>query len=137
MRPFVCTVCLLKNATPPTVFIIEWLDKLHLIFFFYHGYFFFWHYCIISSCNIIYHCFISSCNIIYHRFIVVYIIHFTHSLYYCVLLCSSLLLQNYTFSARNLSSPNESHSFWLRWLKQMEFYSELNALDPYSIVFAF
>ena len=38
-------------------------------------------------------------------FIVVYIIYFTHSLYSCVFMCFSLLLKNYNFSARNLSSP--------------------------------
>ena len=39
------------------------------------------------------------------NFIVVYAIYFTHSLYYYVLMCFSLLLKNYNFSARNLSSP--------------------------------
>ena len=38
-------------------------------------------------------------------FIVVYVIHFTHRLYSCVLMHFSFLLENYTFSARNLSSP--------------------------------
>ena len=37
--------------------------------------------------------------------IVVYVIYFTYSLYYYVLICSSLLLKNYNFSLRNLSSP--------------------------------
>ena len=39
------------------------------------------------------------------NFIVVYVIYFTHSLYCYVLMCFSLLLKNYNFSARNLSSP--------------------------------
>ena len=38
------------------------------------------------------------------NFIVVYVIYFTHSLYY-VLMWFSLLLKNYNFSVRNLSSP--------------------------------
>ena len=39
------------------------------------------------------------------NFIVVYVIYFTHSSYCYVLMCFSLLLKNYNFSARNLSSP--------------------------------
>ena len=39
------------------------------------------------------------------NFIVVYVMYFTHSLYCYVLMCFSLLLKNYNFSARNLSSP--------------------------------
>ena len=38
-------------------------------------------------------------------FIVVYVIHFTHSQYCCVLICFSLLLKNYTLAARNVSYP--------------------------------
>ena len=38
-------------------------------------------------------------------FIVVYAMYFTHSLYCFVLICFSLLLKNYNFSTRNLSSP--------------------------------
>ena len=39
------------------------------------------------------------------NFIVVYVIYFTHSLYCYVLMCFSLLLKTYNFSARNISSP--------------------------------
>ena len=38
------------------------------------------------------------------NFIVVYIMYFTHSLFYYVLMCFSLL-KIFNFSARNLSSP--------------------------------
>ena len=43
-------------------------------------------------------------------FIVVYFIYFTHSLCY-VLMSFSLVLKNYKFSARNLSSPTEDFFF--------------------------
>ena len=39
------------------------------------------------------------------NFIVVCIIYFTHSLYYYVLMCFSLFVKNYNFSARNQPSP--------------------------------
>ena len=38
-------------------------------------------------------------------FVVVYVVFFTHNLYSCVFMCFSLLQKDYTFSARNLSSP--------------------------------
>ena len=45
------------------------------------------------------------------NFIAVCVIYFTHSLYYYVLMCFSLLLRNDNFSARKIPPKIFSHSF--------------------------
>ena len=67
------------------------------------------------------------------NFIIVYVIYFTRSLYCYVLLFFPSLEKLHFFYKKSIFS----HSFWPRWLKQISFYRELNALHPRIFFFVF